>query len=76
MTDPDSWTVNHFSQANPRGPGQGDVPALLRTVARSIEDLGPVTVQDLILHNEITEDGDWYSVTVYFEKADEADAGA
>jgi hypothetical protein len=34
-----------------------------------------VIVQDLILHNEITEDGDWYSVTVYYDKADDKAAG-
>jgi hypothetical protein len=60
--------MNHFSQANPRGPGQDSVPTLLRTVAKSIENLGPTIVHDLILHNEITESGDWYSLTVYFEK--------
>lgn len=65
-----SWTVRHFSQANPKGSGQGDVPALLRTVADSIEELGPVEVQDLILSSEITEDGPWVSVTVYFHPVD------
>ncbi len=58
----------HFSQANPAGPGQGDIPTLLRTVARSIEDLGAITVTDLILHNEVTADGDWPSITVYYNR--------
>ncbi|MFC5750371.1 hypothetical protein [Actinomadura rugatobispora] len=69
-----SWTIRHFSQANPKGRDQGDVPALLRRVADSIEELGPVKVQDLILHEEITEDGPWVSATVYFHPADPAGA--
>lgn len=61
-----TWTVEHFSQANPMGPGQGDVPALLRRVATSLERLGEVEVQDLVLHSELTEDGsEWPSITVY-----------
>jgi len=63
-----SWTIEHFSQANPSGPGQADVPALLRRVADSIEALGEVDVQDLVLHTEVTEDGDWHSLTVYFHR--------
>ncbi|MCO5974363.1 hypothetical protein [Actinoallomurus soli] len=35
-------------------------------MADSIEELGPVEVQDLILHNEITADGLRPSLTVYF----------
>jgi hypothetical protein len=60
-------TMRHFSQANPAGQGQGDVPALLRRVADSIDGLGDVEVYDLIMHNEITADGDWPSFTVYFD---------
>jgi hypothetical protein len=67
--DGGSWPVRHFSQANPKGEGQGDVPALLRRVADSIEELGPVEVQDIILHEEITADGPWVSLTVYFHPA-------
>jgi hypothetical protein len=43
-------TAEHFSQANPAGPGQDDIPSLLRRVAESVEAIGPVEVQDLILH--------------------------
>ncbi|MDP9866032.1 MULTISPECIES: hypothetical protein [Streptosporangium] len=67
MSERITWTMHHFSQANPKGPGQADVPALLRRVADSIEDLGNVEVHDMIMHNEITEDGDWPSLTVYFD---------
>src|SRR5262245_49330439 len=60
--------AEHFPQANPAGPGQGDIPALLRRVAETVEAIGPVEVQDLILHAEVTENGPWYSLTVYFQR--------
>ncbi|MGY2032263.1 hypothetical protein [Nocardia gipuzkoensis] len=60
--------INHFSQSNPAGPGQGDVAALLRTIAASLAQLGDVSVQDLVLHNEITSEGAWPSITVYYSR--------
>lgn len=66
MSDSSGWSARHFSQSDPAGPGQDDVPALLRRVADSITDLGQVEVLDLVMHNEVTEDGDWPSVTVYY----------
>ncbi|MEV5649770.1 hypothetical protein AB0L57_16115 [Nocardia sp. NPDC052254] len=69
MTSTEYETL-HFAQANPAGPGQADVPKLLRTIASTIEGLGTVTVADLILHNEVTADGDWPSITVYYSKND------
>jgi hypothetical protein len=69
MSDQRSWTVEHFSQANPVGEGQGDVPALLRRVADSIDALGEVEVQDLVLHTEVAESGAWPSLTVYFHRS-------
>jgi hypothetical protein len=65
----DTWPCRHFSQANPVGPGQDDVPALLRRVADAIEALGEVEVHDLLLHTEVNGDGNWHSVTVYFTPA-------
>ena len=63
----ESWTIRHFSQSNPSGTGQGDVPALLRRVAASVEALGPVEVQDIAFHSESDDDGYvWPSMTVYF----------
>ena len=62
------WTAEHFSQANPAGPGQDDIPALLRRVAESVEAIGPVKVHDLILHTEVTDSGPWSSLTVYFQR--------
>jgi hypothetical protein len=62
---PRHWTIRHFSQANPAGPGQGDVRALLARVGATLEKLGPVEVQDVTFHTEITADGPWHSMTVY-----------
>jgi hypothetical protein len=69
-----TYTMHHFTQNNALGSSdQEDVPTLLRRVADTIESLGEVEVYDLILHNELTSDGDdWPKITVYFEyKADE-----
>jgi hypothetical protein len=63
----DPYTMHHFAQSYPEGTGQGEVPALLRRVADSIEGLGNVQVHDLIMHSEITADGDWPNLTVYFD---------
>jgi hypothetical protein len=62
----ESWSIRHFSQSNPEGAEQGDVPRLLRRVADSIEALGPVEVQDVTFQTEITAEGPWHSMTVYF----------
>jgi hypothetical protein len=68
MPEPPAWTAEYFSQANPRGPGQGDVPGLLRRVADTIGEHGPVDLQDLVLHTEVNEFGSWPSITVYFHR--------
>lgn len=66
-TERPGWSVQHFAQANPRGPsGQGDLPALLRRVADTIEEIDGALVQDLVLHNDINEHGDWLSLSVYY----------
>ena len=59
--------------AAPKGSGQADVPALLRRAAATIEGLGDVKVVDLIMHDEITDEGDWPSLTVYFHRAEKAE---
>jgi hypothetical protein len=71
--EPTYWTIQHFSQANPKGPGQDDVPALLRRVANTIEGMGAVRVQDLTFGTEITEDGPWHHLTVYFDSGERGD---
>ena len=68
-SQPETWTVEHFTQANPQGPGQDDVPALLRRVAGTISDLGPVDVQDVTFRTEMDDVGeDRPSMTVYFHR--------
>ena len=42
------------------------MPALLRRLADSIEALGLVEVQDVVIQSEMTEFGSWRSGTVYF----------
>lgn len=68
MAEPASWTAEHFSLANPLGQRQGDVPRLLRRVAEVIESFGAVEIQDLVLHTEVNEFGNWPSITVYFHR--------
>ncbi|MCH5671015.1 hypothetical protein [Streptomyces gilvus] len=65
-SSPQHWTVHHFSQANPRGPGCDSAPALLRRLADTIEALGPVEVQHIVIESEMTEHGQWRSGTVYY----------
>ena len=62
----DEWTLLHFSQSNPTGVNQGDVAALLRRVAETIDGLGDVTVQDITFHAEPTPDEDDLTMTVYY----------
>jgi hypothetical protein len=63
-----AWTIDHFSQSNPAGAGQGSVPALLRRVADSIDALGDVEVQDIAFHSQPTADEDDLTMTVYFHR--------
>ncbi len=64
--DPENSTVLHFSQSNPSGDGQGDVAALLRRVADSIDGRGDIDVQDITFHSEVTSGEDDLKITVYY----------
>lgn len=66
MSPSSGWSAQHFSQSNPAGTGQDDVPALLRRVADTIEELGEVEILDLVMHIEVTEHGNWPSITTYY----------
>lgn len=60
------YTMNHFSQANPKGDGQGDVAALLRRVAGTIDELSSATIHDITFHTELL-DGEYApTMTVYY----------
>jgi hypothetical protein len=64
----EDWAISHFSQANPSGEGQGDVPALLRRVADQIESLGDVQVQDITFSTAPTDGEDDVHLTVYYHR--------
>lgn len=69
MSDPrDKWTSFHFSQSNPSGKGQGDVPSLLRRVADSIEAQGDVMVANITFSSEPTGDEPDLCMTVYYHR--------
>lgn len=60
------WSSLVFSQANPAGSGQGNVPALLRRVADTIDELGAVIVEDITFRSEPTANERDISMTVYY----------
>lgn len=63
------YTIFHFQQSNPLGPGKGNVPALLRRVADSIERMGDVEVYGLTLNPPTLrpDNDDWPSLAVYYD---------
>jgi hypothetical protein len=62
--------------ANPLHDGASDLPRLLRRVADAIEEHGilPMDILDLTVSEEITGDGPWWSVTVYWSPANDTEA--
>lgn len=60
------WEVKHFSQSNPAGPGQGNVAALLRRVADTLDTLGSIEVADVTFQSIPTADEDDLTMTVYY----------
>ncbi|MET9630653.1 hypothetical protein ABZX92_24595 [Lentzea sp. NPDC006480] len=60
------WTAFHFSQSNPAGRGQGDVSALLRRVADTIDALGEVEIMDITFKATPTESEDDLTMTVHY----------
>jgi hypothetical protein len=71
IQSPRTWTTHHFSQANPKGSDQANVPALLRRIAESIELLGTIEVHNISFGTEMTENGPWHHITVYFDPVSE-----
>lgn len=61
------YTMYHFSQSNPVGESQGDVPALLRRVADTIASLGDVQVYDITFRSERADGEDAVTMTVYYD---------
>ena len=62
----DEWTAQHFSLANPEGPGQERLPPLLNRLATNIRSLGDVEILDITFQAEITADGVRPHFTVYY----------
>ncbi|WP_375504762.1 hypothetical protein [uncultured Jatrophihabitans sp.] len=65
---PEQWSTLHFSQSNPRAAARGDVSALLRRVAVSLDLLGDVQVGDITFHSEMTDGEDDLTMTVYYDR--------
>ncbi len=65
----ESWTCRHFTLGNPRNDGSTDLPRLLRRVADEIDARAilPMDILDMTVSHEITEDGPWWSVTLYWQ---------
>lgn len=69
MPDQPGFQTQHFSLNNPQGEDQGDVPTLLRRLAATLEGMGKIEIRDLVLHNDLDDDGDsWPYVTVYYDE--------
>jgi hypothetical protein len=70
MAKKDKWTCQHFSMGNPAGKTATDLPRLLRRVAKEIErmEISAMDILDLTIASDMTADGPWWSVTVYFSK--------
>jgi hypothetical protein len=66
--DPSTWTILHFSQSNPTGDGQGNVAALLRRIADTIDEYGDIQVEDVVFHNAVTGGEDDLTMTVYYRE--------
>jgi hypothetical protein len=62
------YPCTHFSLANPIDDGANDLPRLLRRLADKIEELPikPIDILDLTVSNEMTGEGPWWSVTLYY----------
>jgi hypothetical protein len=73
---PEQTAMYHFTVSPPRGPGQDDVSTLLRQVADTLDALGAVTVHDITFHVDMTEDGSWPLMSVYYEVEISAEAAA
>lgn len=64
----EQWTCRHVSLSNPADDGAADLPLLLRRVADLMDEEGiaPMDVMDLTVSSDMTADGPWWTVTVYW----------
>jgi hypothetical protein len=68
---PNRWECHHFSLALADGVDRSDVPALLRHLADTLDGYGPMDVQDITFHTDVTANGFVHNFTVYFQPKDE-----
>ena len=66
--DQPEFECRHFSLANARDDRPSDLPHLLRRVSdeMDVRSIKPMDVLDLTISQEMTEDGPWWSATVYW----------
>ncbi len=68
----EGFWIKTFSQSQPIGSEQANIPELLRRVSESIEKLGDIEVMDIIFHNEVDSDGMSYPhLSVYYHSKDD-----
>ncbi len=68
----DRWTCLHFALSNPRDDGASDLPRLLRRLADVLESqrIDPMDILDMTVSRDMTEDGPWWSVSLYWSPDD------
>lgn len=66
------YAIRHFALANPRDDRPTDLPQLLRRLADEMErcKIKPMDLLDVTISQEMTEDGPWWSATVYWSPDD------
>ncbi len=67
----DEWNSKHFSLANALDDRPGDLAHLLRRLADAIDEkaLAPNEILDVTISSEVTDDGPWWSATLYWSPA-------
>lgn len=65
------YSCFHFTQCNPHGENQDNLPALLRRVADTVEQLGVIEPSHMVMEVEINEYGFLPVITLYYWRPDE-----
>jgi len=65
------WHCRHIRLSNPAGPGDPDVPRLLRAVADLLERIGDdIEVLDLGFRQDQHRDGPWTAMNIYYRRGE------
>jgi hypothetical protein len=63
-----SYSAKHFSLSLPKGEGQDDVSALLRHLAKNLDEMKGIEILDIVFHGKTDGEGeDWPTFTVYYD---------